>query len=105
MIKNANAGGVNSGAALANSGRNEPALDTKTDIEHQARVIGAGINNNSRRCSVGDYATDNTDGRPDPRLVFLERASARLILVEAGLIELEDAIEGLVAAFANARRP
>jgi hypothetical protein len=40
-----------------------------------------------------------TDGRPDPRLVFLERASARLILVEAGVLELEEAIGGLVAAF------
>ena len=35
----------------------------------------------------------------DPRLVFLERAAARLLLVEAGEIELDEAIDGLVDAF------
>ncbi len=33
----------------------------------------------------------------DPRLVFLERASARLILVDAGEMELDEAFNGLVA--------
>lgn len=35
----------------------------------------------------------------DARLLFLERASARLILVEAGEMELEEAINGLVEQF------
>jgi hypothetical protein len=35
---------------------------------------------------------------PDPRLVFLERASARLFLVEAGEMTLDEAFEGLVAS-------
>jgi hypothetical protein len=34
--------------------------------------------------------------KPDPRLAFLERASARLTLVEAGEMEIEDAFSGLV---------
>jgi hypothetical protein len=34
--------------------------------------------------------------KPDPRLAFLERASARLILVEAGEMEIEEAVDGLV---------
>jgi hypothetical protein len=34
--------------------------------------------------------------KPDPRLAFLEQASARLILVEAGEMEIEDAFSGLV---------
>lgn len=82
----------------------KPATNSQKTSEVQARVIGAGINNNNCRCSVGDYATTNADGRPDLRLVFLERASARLILVEAGLLELEEAIEGLVAAFRSITR-
>ncbi len=32
----------------------------------------------------------------DPRLVFLERASTRLILVNAGEMELDEAFDGLV---------
>ena len=35
----------------------------------------------------------------DPRLVFLERAAARVLLVEAGEIDLDEAIDGLVDAF------
>jgi hypothetical protein len=35
----------------------------------------------------------------DPRLVFLLCAHARLILVEAGAITLEDAVGGLVPQF------
>ena len=35
----------------------------------------------------------------DPQLIFLERASARLVLVEAGKISLDDAFDGLIPAF------
>jgi hypothetical protein len=35
----------------------------------------------------------------DPRLVFLERAAARLLLVKAGEMDLDEAIDGLVDAF------
>ena len=38
--------------------------------------------------------TDNT--RVDPRLAFLARAAARLALVEAGEMELEEAYDGLI---------
>jgi hypothetical protein len=38
----------------------------------------------------------NPSCKPDSRLAFLERASARLILVEAGEMEIEDAFSGLV---------
>jgi hypothetical protein len=41
-------------------------------------------------------AQTNPSCNPDPRLSFLERASARLILVEAGEMEIEDAFSGLV---------
>ncbi len=34
----------------------------------------------------------------DPRLVFLERAAARLILVDACLMSLDEAYGGLVAS-------
>lgn len=37
-----------------------------------------------------------TDELPDPRLVFLARAHARFILVEARQISLDEAIEDLV---------
>jgi len=33
----------------------------------------------------------------DPRLAFLARARARLILVESGAIDLDEAFEGLIA--------
>jgi hypothetical protein len=33
----------------------------------------------------------------DPRLVFLARASARLVLVEIGEMDLDEAFEGLIA--------
>jgi hypothetical protein len=36
----------------------------------------------------------------DPRLIFLERAAARLILFEAGLLELDEAFHGLLASLA-----
>jgi hypothetical protein len=38
----------------------------------------------------------NSICKPDPRLAFLARASARLSLVEAGEMEIEDAFSGLV---------
>ena len=34
-----------------------------------------------------------------PGLLFLQRASARLILVEAGELEVDEAVAGLVPAF------
>lgn len=33
----------------------------------------------------------------DPRLAFLARARARLILVESGAMDLDEAFEGLIA--------
>jgi hypothetical protein len=36
---------------------------------------------------------------PDPQLVFLHRAAARLKLVDAGDMDLDEAIGGLVEAF------
>ena len=36
--------------------------------------------------------------QPDPRLNFLHRAHARLILVENGLMTLAEAFDGLIAA-------
>jgi len=38
----------------------------------------------------------NSTCKPDPRLAFLVRASARLTLVEAGEMEIDEAIVGLV---------
>jgi hypothetical protein len=50
-------------------------------------------------------AHDATETTPtDPRLIFLERASARLILVEALVIDLDEAFGGLIDAF-NAIAP
>ena len=40
----------------------------------------------------------------DPRLIFLERAAARLILFEAGLLDLDEAFQGLVASLAKRKR-
>jgi hypothetical protein len=50
----------------------------------------------TRLVSLGLLDARNTG--PDPRLVFLERASARLFLVEAGEMNLDEAFEGLVAS-------
>jgi hypothetical protein len=36
---------------------------------------------------------------PDPGLTFLQRASARLLLVEAGEIGIDAAIDGLIEPF------
>jgi hypothetical protein len=36
---------------------------------------------------------------PDPRLVFLHRAHARLLLVEAGELDIDDAVADLADAF------
>ena len=38
----------------------------------------------------------NSNYKPDPRLAFLDRTSARLTLVEAGAMEIEDVFNGLV---------
>jgi hypothetical protein len=35
----------------------------------------------------------------DPREIFLARASARFLLVEAGTLKIDDAITGLIPAF------
>ena len=40
----------------------------------------------------------------DPRLIFLERAAARLILFEAGLLELDEAMHGLLASLGPRKR-
>jgi hypothetical protein len=37
----------------------------------------------------------------DPRLVFLERAAARLALIEAGMMSLEEAFAGLMPVILN----
>ena len=37
----------------------------------------------------------------DPRLVFLERAAARVALIEAGLMNLDEAFDGLMPAILN----
>jgi hypothetical protein len=37
----------------------------------------------------------------DPRLVFLERAAARLTLIEAGIMNLDEAFDGLLPAILN----
>ena len=63
-----------------------------------------------------DLQTDEVDRAPnknsvlqtpepaDPRLIFLERAAARLILFEAGLLDLDEAFHGLVASLAPSNR-
>jgi hypothetical protein len=43
--------------------------------------------------------TAATTVAPDPRLTFLARASARLILVEAGEMDIAEAFDGLIKAF------
>jgi hypothetical protein len=40
----------------------------------------------------------------DPRLAFLARASARLILVESGEMDLDEAYEDLVASVCDCAR-
>jgi hypothetical protein len=40
----------------------------------------------------------------DPRLVFLARASARLILVEVGELDFDQALEGLVEPICDCQR-
>jgi hypothetical protein len=47
-------------------------------------------------------ATSNCRGAataPDPRLSFMARAAARLILVEAELMDIGEAFDGLIEAF------
>ena len=40
---------------------------------------------------------------PDPRLIFLHRAHARLILFDAGKMDLDEAIDGLMGPCPCAR--
>lgn len=44
-------------------------------------------------------APNNHTDAIDPRLVFLARASARLIMVEIGEIDLSEAFDGLIEPF------
>jgi hypothetical protein len=46
-------------------------------------------------CPTGTHSIKES---PDPRLVFLHRAHARLILVENGLMSLDEAVSNLVVA-------
>jgi hypothetical protein len=48
---------------------------------------------------VASYAEENDLVCLDPRLVWLERAWARCVLVEACEIELDDAFDGLAQSF------
>ena len=40
----------------------------------------------------------------DPRLAFLARASARLVLVEGGELELDEAFDDVIECVCNCRR-
>jgi hypothetical protein len=40
----------------------------------------------------------------DPRLAFLARASARLVLIEVGEMDLDEPFDGLVACVCDCRR-
>jgi hypothetical protein len=44
-------------------------------------------------------AFPDTKATIDPRLVFLARASARLVMVEIGEIDVREAFDGLVEPF------
>ena len=51
----------------------------------------------------GQIASENSPSpdspQADPRLVFLARASARELLVDAGELTIDEAFDGLVPAF------
>jgi hypothetical protein len=49
--------------------------------------------------AIAPSITDAVKIVPDPRLTFLARASARLILVEAGELDIAEAFDGLIEAF------
>jgi len=55
------------------------------------------------RSRQGQIASENSPSpdspQADPRLVFLARASARELLVDAGELTIDEAFEGLVPAF------
>jgi hypothetical protein len=53
---------------------------------------------------ISKHQTMNLIAALDPRLIFLERAAARLILFEAGLLELDEAFHGLLASL-GPRKP
>ena len=44
------------------------------------------------------------EARVDPRLAFLARAAARLALVEAGEMDLDEAYKGLIKSVCDCRR-
>ena len=49
---------------------------------------------------IGSENSPSPDSpQADPRLVFLARASARELLVDAGELTIDEAFEGLVPAF------
>jgi hypothetical protein len=73
----------------------------KTEPATGDRGLGGNFQQTGSSCAIAQTTPEkqdplvDTDGRPDPRLVFLERASARLILFEACLLDLDEAFEGL----------
>jgi hypothetical protein len=64
---------------------------------------GDGPRRKTSRYISKHHAANQTEAL-DPRLIFLERAAARLILVEAGLLELDEAFHGLLASL-GLRKP
>jgi hypothetical protein len=62
-------------------------------------AVQLGGTNGSLPNTVPDNVTTVTESHVDSRLVFLARASARLSLVEAGEMAVEQAIDGLIEPF------
>jgi hypothetical protein len=50
------------------------------------------------------FCTSAESGLVDPRLAFLARAHARFILVEAGEMSLDEALDGLVEPICDCQR-
>ena len=53
---------------------------------------------------AADIDTSAESGLVDPRLAFLARAHARFILVEAGEMSLDEALDGLVEPICDCQR-
>jgi hypothetical protein len=53
---------------------------------------------------AADIDTSAEGGLVDPRLAFLARAHARFILVEAGEMSLDEALDGLVEPICDCQR-
>jgi hypothetical protein len=53
---------------------------------------------------VTSFPTSAEDTLVDPRLLLLARAHARFILVEAGKLDLDQALEGLVEPICDCQR-